>query len=217
MSFRLLFGLFALLATMPASARDLDAKFLIKHKGKVIGHHIVDVRNTEFGTVVDTKIEMRVKFGPIPVFKYDHTAREVWRDDKLISLVSNTDNNGEVSSVDAKYRDGGLYINGSEYEGMAPANSAPSSYWDKSVVDAEALINTQTGEIIDIEVENLGETLAPHDQTAEHYRLTGTVALNIWYEGERWVGSNFIVDGEELTYVLAPTDRQYASSQEYLD
>ncbi len=70
---------------------------------------------------------------------------------------------------------------------------------------------------IDIEIERLGETLAPHNQPAEHYRVAGTVDLNIWYEGERWVGSTFTIKDEELTYVLVAGDRQYATLENDLD
>lgn len=199
--------------SMPALAGDLDAKFLIKREGNVIGYHTVDVTETEDGYLVDTKIRMRVKLGPIPLFKYDHEAREVWKDGELASLTSVTNHNGERSSVEAERIDGVLMIDGTDFQGAAPAEAAPSSYWRKSIVDSPALINTQTGEIIAVEVESFGETTAPGDTLAEHYRITGTVSLDIWYDGEKWIGSHFIVDGEELTYLPADAEpnKKYAA------
>lgn len=196
--------------TMPAAARDLDAKFLIERKGEVIGYHAVDVTPTQTGARVDTQIEMKVGIGPITLFKYEHDSTEIWNGETLVSLVSKTNNNGDRDFVDAKRYGAQLVIDASGYRGPAPAGAMPSSYWDKGLVSAEAMINTQTGEIMDVTTSRVGETLAPHNRPAEQFQLVGTVALNLWYDGERWVGSNFTIDGEELTYVLVDDPREYA-------
>ncbi len=196
---------------MPASASDHDTKFLIIRAGEVIGYHQVEVHETTQGTIVETEIEMRVKFGPIPLFKYDHDAREVWADGHLISIESTTNYNGEKTAVRAHREDGILQIDGTEYQGPAPEKAMPSSYWDRALIAADMVISTQSGELIDVAVLEIGETLAPHNVIADQYRITGTVTLDIWYDGARWVGSRFIIDGEELTYVLASDDRQYAA------
>ena len=203
--------------SLPASARNLDAKFLIERKGEVIGYHTVDVTPTGEGARVDTRIEMRVGLGPITLFRYDHEATEIWRGEELVSLVSSTNNNGERTSVDAKRYGEALMIDGTGYEGPAPEGAMPSSYWDKDLVEANAMINTQTGEIIEVATSKVGKTPAPNDRMAEHYRLVGTVALNLWYDGERWVGSNFTIDGEELTYVLVDEPQEYAALEEFLN
>ncbi|MBL4619218.1 MAG: hypothetical protein GXP04_10650 [Alphaproteobacteria bacterium] len=209
--------LMCLTATMPAAAHDLDAKFLIKREGKVIGYHHVDVHETAFGTVVFTEIEMRVRLGPVPLFKYDHDSREVWREGEIITIDSDTNNNGEKTYLRAQREDGVLQIDGSGYQGPAPAEAMPSSYWDKSMIAANTIISTLTGEIIDVSVEHVGETLAPHFVKAEQYRVTGTVTLDIWYDGQQMVGSQIIIDGEELTYVLVSNDRQYAALADFMD
>ncbi len=210
-------SLFCAFATMPASAGNLDAKFLIKREGKVIGYHAVDVREADGAIIVDTEIEMRVKLGPIPLFKYDHASQEVWRAGEVVSIESKTNYNGDKTYLSAYRENDLLMIDGSEYQGPAPANAVPSSYWDKSLLTADALINTQNGEIVKVVIEPLGVTPAPHNREAEQFRVTGTVGMDIWYNGAQWVGSQFTIDGEELTYELVAGDRQYAALEEYLD
>jgi len=209
--------LMCLTGIMPAAAHDLDAKFLIKREGKVIGYHHVDVHQTATGTVVDTKIEMRVKLGPVPLFKYDHDSHEIWRDGELISIESDTNTNGEKAYLRASRKDGVLQIDGSDYQGPAPAAAMPSNYWDKSMIDANTIISTLTGEIIDVTVEHIGQSMAPQSIKAEQYRVTGTLTLDLWYDGKKWVGSHFVIDGEELTYELVSNAHQYAALAEYLD
>lgn len=212
----LLSVLFAV-ATMPASASELDAKFLIKHEGKVIGYHQVRGTETALGLVVDTEVEMRVRFGPIPLYKYDHEAREVWRNGEVISIESKTNDNGTKTSVFAHRKGDTLLINGTLYSGPAPVDAVPPSYWDKSLINASSVINTQTGEILDVGVEHIGQSAAPDNQAAEQYRITGTINVDVWYDGSRWVGSHLFVDGEELIYELVEGERQFAALEEYLD
>lgn len=194
------------MTSLPAVASELDAKFLIERKGKVIGYHEVDVTRTETGQRVDTTIEMKVSFGPITVFRYNHSSTEIWNDDVLISLVSKTKRNSKEMSVDAKRYDNELQIKGTNYEGPAPQGAMPSTYWNKDLTNAVAMINSQHGEVLDIIVEEIGQTKAPNGEVATQYKLTGSAELNLWYVGDRWVGSNFTIDGETLDYVLVEED-----------
>ncbi len=205
------------LATLPASASELDANFLIKRKDKMIGYHRVDVTDTEAGQRVETMIEMKVKFGPIPVFRYKHASIETWRDGELVSFESTTDRNGDDFYVRAARTDEGIMIDGAKYKGPAPEGALPSSYWNKSLVEATTMINTQHGKILDIEVTPMGLTEAEHGAVAEEYKLVSSDLLHLWYDGPRWVGARFTVDGEELVYELAEDDRDYAQLDEFLD
>lgn len=204
-------------SVMPASARDHDAQFLIKRSGKVIGFHNVDVTQTETGAIAETTIRMRVKFGPIRLFRFDHKAVEEWRDGVLYSLSSETNNNGDDDYVRLTRSENGFEIEGSGFSGTAPASAMPSSYWNRSLVETDRLISTQTGEIIEVTVDDFGRTMAPHNRAAEQYRITGTLALDLWYDGPQWVGSQFTIDGEELVYELAPLKREYAKLTDEAD
>ena len=207
----------ALFSVMPASATDHDANFLIKRAGKVIGFHQVDISKTANGMLVETTIRIRVKFGPIPLFRYEHKAVEEWRGGELYSLTSETNNNGEDCFVRLARADDGFEIDGSGFSGIAPFSAMPPSYWNKDLIKANSLINTQTGELIEVTVTELGHTSAPHQIRAEQYRIVGTLALDLWYDGPQWVGSNFTIDGEELTYELAPQAREYAKHDDSAD
>lgn len=194
--------LFLCLAPLNAAraAEDLDAAFAILRKGAPIGYHVVDVARTEDGFTAHTRIEMKVKFGPLPLFRYRHETREEWAGGELVSLESVTNDNGQRSWVKAKRRNGVLEIESPVYNGPAPEGVMTPSYWNKAVVDASMLLNSQNGELIEVDVAALGKTRAPDNRLADQYRMVGTLALDLWYDGDRWVGSHFVIDGEELTY-----------------
>ena len=190
----------AVLTSPNLPPEELGAAFQILRKGEPIGFHIVQIEETAEGVFVDTRIEMKVKFGPIPLYKYHHVAQEIWRDGALQALSSRTDDNGEEMYLEARRDEAGLILDGDAYAGPAPKDAMPSSYWNKDFLSSAIIINTQNGELIAVETENLGETLAPSGKPAEQYRMVGTLAVDIWYDGEQWVGCNFTVEGEELTY-----------------
>lgn len=206
----------ALLAIAPARAAEGGAAFSILRKGEPIGRHVVEISRDGDKTVVDTRIRMRVKFGPLVLYRYDHEAREVWGSDGLETLESRTDDNGADAALKVSRVGGRLYVDGSGYEGYAPAGAAPSSYWTKAVVDAPILLNTQNGELIDVTSERVGVTASPGGAPAEEFRIVGTLALSLWYDGEDWVGSDFTIDGERLVYVPETErieSRRYVSAE----
>lgn len=194
----------AALALLPAaaSASGLDSAFDIMRKGDRIGFHAVDVEETEDGHRVETRIEMKVSFGPITLFHYSHDALEIWKDGALHSLTSRTDSNGRKMELSVERSGDRLLVEGQDYQGEAPLSAIPSSYWNKDIVNTKYLLNTQTGALIEVTTKSLGETKAPSGAVAEQHLINGSVALNLWYDDLRWVGADFVVRGEALAYKL---------------
>ncbi len=185
-----------------AYAEPPDAVFEILRKGERIGFHVVESEETADGLIVSTHVRMRVKFGPIPVYGYAHQAVELWRGGALQGLQSRTEDNGTSMSLSLRSEIGRLIIDGTAWRGAAPQGAAPSSYWNRAVIGAATHINSQNGELIDVETTYAGRSVAPNGEPADRYRIRGTVVADFWYEGERWVGSSFTIDGEELVYRL---------------
>jgi hypothetical protein len=185
-----------------AAASGLDAAFNIIRKGDRIGFHAVNVEATENGYQVETRIEMKVAFGPITLFHYSHDALEIWKDGALQSLTSRTDNNGRKMNLTVERAGDLLVVDGQDYQGEAPLSAIPSSYWNKAIVNTKYLLNTQTGALIEVTSRSLGETKTPSGAMAEQHLVNGSVALNLWYDDLRWVGADFVVRGEALSYKL---------------
>lgn len=191
----------SLAAASPAlAAPDEAIAFEILRKGEPIGFHLIALKAAADETRVTTRVEMRVRFGPLPVYGYRHEAFEVWRGGALQTLVSRTDDNGLEMSLSLRRKGDRYLVDGTAYRGEAPPGAEPSSYWNRAVVDASTLINSQNGEIIPVAASYEGVTAAPDGTPGDHYRIVGTVALNVWYAGDRWIGSDFLIEGEELTY-----------------
>lgn len=182
-----------------ANAAERDAAFRIMWKGHPVGYHLVNVEETDDGIRVETRVEMRIKFGPIPVYRYSHQAVEYWRNGELQFLASVTTDDGVEKSVGAWRENGALMVEGTAYSGLAPEGAIPASCWSRSVLGAHKVFSMQDGEIIDVAVEDLGESVSPAGISADHFKMNGTLSVDVWFKGDEWVGSQFIAEGEEFT------------------
>ena len=197
----------ALASPVPQS---LDAEFVIMRKGEPIGMHAVRVREEADGRIIaDTTIDMKVKFGFITLFRYSHSSQEIWRDGKVLAINSRTYDNGREKYLNARREGDMLQVDGTQFQGEIPIKVIPSSYWNKAIVDCRAIIDTQDGDMIEVEVDKVGPVPALTEDggavEADKYRLSGSVDLDLWYQDDRWVGARFTVRGETLTYALKQT------------
>ncbi|MEL7042003.1 MAG: DUF6134 family protein [Pseudomonadota bacterium] len=181
--------------------------FTVLRKGKPFGSHTLTFDRTEDGDLtVTTDVDLQVKFGPITAYRYRLDSVEEWADQKLISLNGTSNNDGRKGQVSARAENGALVVESTEFEGSLPGSTIPSSHWNRLQVYQNQMLSTETGEVIDMEVEVIGEdTVRVGDQEVEatHYRLISDLTVDLWYDRQsRWVKLAFEARGQEIEYVL---------------
>ena len=99
-----------------------------------------------------------------------------------------------------------MVVDSTKFDGALPLTTIPSSHWNRLQVYQEQMLSTETGEVLDIEVEVIGDDqVAVGDQMvdATHYRLKSDLTVDLWYDNQsRWVKLAFEVRGQEIEYVL---------------
>jgi len=175
----------------------------IVRKDKRIGFQTLSfIRDDNNQLVVDVYIRIDLKFGFITLFRYIHANQEVWKEGALQSIVSKTYNNGDDEVVD-------LRLEGDVLQGKATKAKLPvrapiltTSYFNPNFIRQNALLSTQDGRILNVEIANLGvDTVPTPDGTVDavHYQLTGDLALNIWYTpAGQWVRTEFSLGNETI-------------------
>lgn len=181
--------------------------FTVLRKGKPFGTHKLSFEREENGELtVTTDVDLQVKFGPITAFKYRLDSVENWIDGKLVSLSGKSNNDGRKGEVVAEVADDQLVVDGTKFDGVLPLSTIPSSHWNRLQVYQGQMLSTETGEVLDIEVETLGEDVVQVDgQNVEttHYRLKSDITVDLWYDNQsRWVKLAFEVRGQDIEYVL---------------
>lgn len=189
--------------------------FSVLRAGLPIGRHVIAFERSGADLLVDIQIELEIKFAFFTVFRYQHRNRERWRDDRLITLDSETDDDGTPHWVKARATDNGLQIESDQGRLLAPAELMPTSYWNPRTIEQSRLLDTQRGGILEVAVQAAGKERleVPQGPTdARLYRMAGDLNLDLWYgpRGEL-LKMAFEARGSAIEYAALETARPGAS------
>ena len=181
--------------------------FTVLRKGKPFGRHLLTFERDEEGALqVTTDVDLQVKFGPITAFKYRLDSVEEWVDGQLVGLNGISNNDGRKGEVSAEAQGDQLRVDSTKFDGTLPVGTIPSSHWNRLQVYQNQMLSTETGEVLDIEVEVIGDDMVQvGDRAIEatHYRLKSDLTVDLWYDRQsRWVKLAFEVRGQNIDYVL---------------
>ena len=145
----LLAGAAGLLAFPSANALPVPAtnrlEFRILRKGSQIGTHFLRFSRDGEDLTVEVAADIVIGLGPIAFFRYRHRATERWRNDQVVSVDAETDDDGTRERMTAR-RDGmSLVVEGTKAPRyVAPPTAMPATHWNRRMLDGP-LINTQNG------------------------------------------------------------------------
>jgi len=203
------------LAALPAEANNAPAgdsviAFDVLRGGRDLGTHIIRFDRQGDRLDVTTDIDLRVAFGPLTVFRYEHDAIETWEGGELVAFRSETRKDGEDLTVTAERNGTSWTINGTGYDGDPLTNTLPltlalSSHWNGYDASSDTIFNTETGEGMPVEIEDLGTealTVMGERIEARRIRMSGSLTVDLWYgpDGE-WLKCAFEARGEQVEYV----------------
>ena len=193
------------LSRLAAAAPAGDLLFRVIRKGSPIGWLQTTFAQAADGLTVRTKLDVEIYVAFVRVYRYHHLGEEVWQGEKLLSLKSETDNDGEQYRVRTTPVAGGLRVEGPRGTVTTPATTmTTNSSWNPALVQQPMVIDCERGRYVPLAARPLGEkTLGVMGQqrTASlfHIRLPYAVG-EIWYAGSEWVHGVFTTKGETLTY-----------------
>ena len=181
--------------------------FSVWRKGSRIGEHRLSFRSDGDRLVVDIDIDLQVKFGFVTLFRYSHHNTEVWEGNRLVSLDSETYDDGSQYNLTVREADGALQVDGFSGRFEVPADTLSSSYWNPETIYHSRILDTQRGFLMDLNTEWLGkETIENAERPigADRYRITGDLTMDIWYsDAGQWVKLDFDARGSTISYRLA--------------
>ena len=181
--------------------------FTVLRKGKPFGTHKLSFDRADDGALtVTTDVDLKVKFGPITAFRYRLDSVEQWVDGQLTKLNGTSNSDGRKGKVSATTEADQLMVESTMFDGALPTSIIPSSHWNRLQVYQDQMLSTETGEVLDIDVETIGtDTVDVNGEKIEatHYRLKSDLTVDLWYDNQsRWVKLAFQVRGQDIEYVL---------------
>ena len=198
-----------LLLCVSAYAEQIN--FQVQLNDKDVGFHEFNIQDDK----VKSKAQFDVKLWFIPAYKYRHIATEVYKDNCLVQLQSETQDGGDFFELSSLAEDSTFFkikVNDKDYN--HPACSQTFRYWDIQFTDQKLAINPQDGEIfklsfskdVDEEVKTKTNTFlankyilrAINDQDEKFH-------IELWYEqnSKKWIKlKSYLKDDNVITYIL---------------
>ena len=160
-------------------------------------------------------IDIAVKLGPIPLYRYNNESTEIWDGDTLSRFSSKTNDNGVHTKV-AAHRDGATFwVETIKEKYAAPEGAIVTTYWNPQTLSAP-LIDNIDGKLLHAKITSLGpETISAANGdhiAAVHYAASGDPNVHLWYAEDapkpgappppkHWVGLALTgSDGSHITY-----------------
>jgi len=199
-------------ATPSSTGRDGSSdqwRFRVYLDDAEIGYHNFRLSEEGDRRRVTTEAEFRVRFLFVPVYRYEHVNREVWQGECLEEISSRTDANGTHYTVQGTRTGDGFSVEVPGGHTDVAGCVKTFAYWNPGILDEPALLNSQTGELLPVEVEDDGMetlTVGGAEIEAQRYRLRAKdLELELWYASDqRWVALESTVQGgRKLRYELA--------------
>ena len=184
-------------------------EFNILRNDKYIGKHIFSFKKENNQTSVYSEINFEIKKFGVVLYKYHVRGTEYYKDGKLIKFNSKTNQNGKEKYVNIKLTGDDLIIDGSSFKGNVSADYLLGTWWNHSIIKAEAQISAVSGRIIKQKVTFLGkENLNIDGKTYNtlHFNFSSSdqkldrdkkLNTDVWYDENtlNWLKATFKKNG----------------------
>ena len=205
-----------LLPAHSKTASNSEWHFEVFLDDKPIGFHHFHLNSS--GNLHELRAEatFRVTLLGFTVYDYTHKITELWQQDCLQRIDASTDDNGTELFVRGNSKGDQLALQNNTGNSELPGCVMTFAYWNPTILDQQKLLNTQTGEYLDVKVQHLGrQTLQTEGRSipALHYRISSRERdIDLWYSTELdWLAlSSTTSGGRQLHYrrLATPFDTQ---------
>lgn len=177
--------------------------------GKKVGTHLFEVVDADERRLVQSVADFKVKILFFSAYSYQHTNMEQWSENCLLSFDAKTRVNGKPTEVSGASGNAGFLVEKSDSQEILPECVMSFAYWNPEFLKQERLLNPQTGEFLEVDVELLGvENIEVRGEaiSALRYKITAKdVDLMVWYSIEdEWLGLESVAKtGHVIRYELS--------------
>lgn len=170
---------------------------------KKIGKHSFKVSETGGVKQVQSEANFNYKIFFIPAYRYEHSAAERWTDNCLSAVDASTNANGTRIRISGEQTGTGFVVEGGDQPTQLPDCVMTFAYWNPDFLGQSKLLNPQTGEYVDVRVEEVGdEMLEVRGQAvaATRFKLTANeVDLTLWYSpNNEWLALESVAKGGHI-------------------
>lgn len=201
--------LLSLLILPAAPLLASEWNFEVYLNDKKVGTHLFEILGAADQRQVQSTANFKVKFLFFNAYRYEHTNVERWNDNCLTRFDARTNVNGDPTKVSGASAQSGFMVEKRDSRELLPDCIMSFAYWNPEFLKQERLLNPQTGEYLDVEVELMGtDALEVRGETvdAQRYKVTAKdIDLLVWYANDsEWVALQSVAKtGHVIRYELS--------------
>jgi len=202
------------LCPLPAPAADAANRewhFRVTLDGKAIGDHRFTLSEESGMRRMVSEARFRVRILFVDAYRYRHRAEEQWRGECLERLEAVTDDDGNESIVQGEQAGDSFELKRVAATMKLGECVQTFAYWNPKILEAQRLLNPQTGEYVPIQVLAIGPQPLAGYGSANRYRLIGReggkrLEIDVWYSDDRdWLALESLTpEGRRLRYARLP-------------
>ncbi|MFM7148329.1 MAG: DUF6134 family protein [Gemmataceae bacterium] len=210
-------SLLVFLVSLPtAFAADIETRdYTVQVSGKVGGEVHMTIHRQDNGMILmrcDTDIQVPLI---LTSYKFVYRGLELWKDHRLVRYDSNTDDNGKRYIISAVAETQGIRLKVNNAERIVRPEIWLTSYWrlpdPKLRNGVVPIIDADTGRELDSKLQYVANeklAIAGQQVPLNHYRLTGKVEVDLWYDGtDRLVRQEWVEQGHKTVVELVRVRR----------
>ncbi|HVX10648.1 MAG TPA: DUF6134 family protein [Pirellulales bacterium] len=198
-----------------ATVSEEVREFEILVKDKPAGKSTLRISDLADGTT-NVVSEVHVKLNYLVfVYRYDFSGQEKWRGARLLSSENRATDDGKKFDASAKLEADRYRIEANGRARGEPVIDMTTDYWRAPEMNESrrlTLMNADRGTIHTVRVERLAPetlTLGMQQVNCSHYRFTGDVQAELWYDGQnRLVRQKSVEDGYPTELRLTRLNRE---------
>ena len=194
---------------LPTAAAN--RRFSILYKGHGIGTHAVSYSSATGEMLVKTEIHLEAKLAFFPAYAFSHRSEEAWRAGRLMSLISETVEQGDLLRVEGMATRQGFSVQSKGGPFVASATTLTSDdLWTPAMLEQAKVVDARRGDIIGVNARKVADELlviaGGRVQATRYEFMTPDYAGSIWYDqANLWVHGEFERDGSKVQYQLDET------------
>ncbi len=192
-----------------SSGIDKNWAFKVYLDGDEIGFHNFSVLHKENHQEIYSSARFDVKFLFFNAYSYEHDNVEHWRGQCLKSINAVTDDNGEIFNVSGKVDNNEFVVNTLNKQSAYLPCIKTFAYWDPEFLKETTLLNSQTGEMIEVESQFIANETMMHrgkETEARRYRLRGeNLQIDLWYsDDDNWLALESLTESGRIVRYAMP-------------
>ncbi len=197
-----------LVALLAGSARADETggyTFTVLKDGAPVGHHRFVFDRDGDRIEIKEATEIEIKFAMIPIYTFEHQARELWQDGRVVRVDATTNDNGEKLDISVRPDGPGYVRTVNGRVDRFDASKRMLAMWNKDTLQHHDFFSVVEDQTLKLSFQLVGKeklTLDGQVLDVDHYRMVGDEERDLWFDSAGQVAKvEFQRRGSDITYV----------------